>query len=770
MRLSELHTGEKGIIVKVMGRGNFRKRIIEMGFIRGKEVVVVQNAPLKDPIHYKVMGYDVTLRRNEADLIDVVNFAGAEEFLASAGEHISAAPLSITIEDMRSIAVEKGKTVNVVFVGNPNSGKTTIFNMASGAHEHTGNYAGVTVDAKEAVFRQGGYTFRIVDLPGAYSLSPYSPEEKFVRRYLSESSPDVVVNVVDASNLERNFYLTTQLIDMDMPLVIALNMYDDVLRRGAIIDLESLSQLIGAPAVPTVGRTGEGIRELFDRIIRVYEGTDSCVRHIHINYGDDLETGILHIRQALSKNEHIDDSISKRLLAIRLLERDPDTEIFIGSLPNGREVLEERDEHAALVEDLLKEDTETALADARYGFISGALRETYTPGKKEEGRRTQSIDTLVTHRLLGYPIFFIFMIMMFGATFGLGNYPKEWLEMLVGWCGDTVRTYMADGVLKDLLVDGIISGVGGVVVFLPNILVLYLFISFMEDTGYMARAVFIMDKLMHRMGLHGRSFISFVMGFGCNVPAIMASRAIESRNSRMITMLVNPLMSCSARWPVYVLLAGTFFPGREVGVISLLYASGLALAVIIARIFRKVLFKEEDLPFVMELPPYRLPTVRSVVIHMWEKGRQFLRKMGGIILVASIIIWALRYFPVQDATVDETIRLQNSYIGQIGEFVQPIFSPLGFDWKMSVGIINGLAAKEVIKSTFEILQLPEFSTASALGYMFFIMLYFPCIATITAISRESGSWRWGIFTIVYTCLLAWTVSFAVYHLALFAGI
>ncbi|MDR0538498.1 MAG: ferrous iron transport protein B [Tannerellaceae bacterium] len=767
MRLSELHTGEKGIIIKVLGRGNFRKRIIEMGFINGKEVEALRNAPLNDPVHYKVMGYDVSLRRSEAALIEIISLTATGTPSANAADRMQPSPLSISAEEIRTIAIEKGKTINVALVGNPNCGKTTIFNMASGAHEHTGNYAGVTVDAKEAVFRQNGYTFRIVDLPGAYSISPYSPEERYVRKYLADEHPDVVINVVDASNLERNFYLTTQLIDMDMPIVVALNMYDAMIKQGATLDCNSLAKLIGAPVSPTVGRTGEGIRELFNSVIRVYEGSDPALHHIHINYGEDLETGITHIRRALTKNEHIGDGVSKRLLAIRLLEHDVEAEEFITALPNGDEILRERDEHAGIVERLVGEDAETALTNARYGFIAGALRETFSPGEPQKNTRTGTIDAIVTHRLLGYPIFFAFMFLMFGATFWLGEYPKLWLENMVDGIGELTRQYMPDGMLKDLLVGGIITGVGGVVVFLPNILMLYLFISFMEDTGYMARAVFIMDKLMHKMGLHGRSFISLVMGFGCNVPAIMSARAIESRNSRMITMLVNPLMSCSARYVVLIMLAETFFPGRQALTVFLLYVSGIAIAVLLARLFKRFLFRGEDLPFVMELPPYRLPTVRSVLIHMWEKGKQFLRKMGGIILIASIIIWALRYFPLQPGTTDEYVHLQNSFIARIGHFIQPVFQPMGFDWKMSVAIINGLAAKEVIQSTFEILRMPAFSIPGALSFMFFIMLYFPCIATIIAISRESGSWKWGAFTTVYTCILAWLTSFAVYHIACF---
>ena len=819
MRLSELRTGDKGVIVKVMGRGAFRKRIIEMGFIRGKEVEVIQNAPLKDPIHYKVMGYDVSLRRSEAALVEIVSRTDYEKQEASVNTNTdSAAVLSPSESELRKIALEKGKTINVALVGNPNCGKTSLFNFASGAHEHVGNYSGVTVDAKEGVFQQNGYTFRIVDLPGTYSLSAYTPEELYVRKHLNEEQPDVVINIVDASNLERNLYLTTQLIDQDTRMVIALNMYDELKRQGNKFDHEALGRMIGVPIIPTVSRTGEGIEDLFNRIIKVYEEQDPVIRHIHINYGESLEKGIDSMKQVLQENMDIPKNLSKRYLSIKLLEGDTEVEATVKSLIGADKIFSERDHACQQIEDLLKEDCETAFTNARYGFISGALRETFRQNVIEEMTSTQLIDTFVTHKLLGFPIFIFFMWVMFEATFYLGNYPMEWIESLVGWIGDLVQEHMAEGPLKDLLVDGIIGGVGGVIVFLPNILILYLFISFMEDSGYMARAAFIMDKLMHKMGLHGKSFIPLVMGFGCGVPAIMASRTIESRNSRMITMLVNPLMSCSARLPVYVLLTGAFFPHNASFVLLAIYVTGIVLAVVMARLFKKFLFTVEDVPFVMELPPYRMPTAKSILIHMWEKAKQYLHKMGGIILVASIIIWFLGYFPretanserfeAEIAAVEETLgadseegsaaieeieRMQsidhqeNSYIGRIGQAIQPVMAPLGFDWKMSVGIVTGLAAKEVVVSTLGVLYTgyeedeesqaladrliedtdadgnPVFTPLVALSLMLFVLIYFPCIATIAAIVRESGSWKWGWFVIGYTCVLAWIVAFIVYQ-------
>ena len=817
MRLSELRTGDKGVIVKVMGRGAFRKRIIEMGFIRGKEVDVIQNAPLKDPIHYRVMGYDVSLRRNDAAMIEVVSATELQTPQAEQeAENRSADSYIITATpDIQAMALRKGKTINVALVGNPNCGKTSLFNFASGAHEHVGNYSGVTVDAKAGTFHQNGYTFKIVDLPGTYSLSAYTPEELYVRKHLNSEQPDVVINVVDASNLERNLYLTCQLIDMDVRMVIALNMYDELERHGNKFDHDSLSRMIGTPIVPTISKTGFGIEDLFNRVIKVYEEEDPVLRHIHINYGDVLEKAIYNVRHALKLNGSVGKSLSKRYLSIKLLEGDPEIEAFVKALPNSEKVIQERDRCVTQIETLLKEDCETAFTNARYGFISGALRETYEQNKIKEATSTQIIDLFVTHKVLGFPIFILFMWIMFEATFRLGEYPMGWIESLVGGIGNFVRGNMSEGPLKDLLVDGIIGGVGGVIVFLPNILILYLFISFMEDSGYMARAAFIMDKIMHKMGLHGKSFIPLVMGFGCNVPAIMASRTIESRNSRMITMLVNPLMSCSARLPVYVLLTGAFFPKNASVILLTLYVTGILLAVGMARLFKRFLFNEEDVPFVMELPPYRMPTGKSILIHMWEKAKQYLHKMGGVILFASIIIWFLGYFPrhteqgdfydkqiteveqsdtnpeTKSETIAELERLksmehqQNSYIGHIGQTIQPVLAPLGFDWKISVSLLTGMAAKEVVVSTLSVLYTGDaddsqilserlrqdrnaegqyvFTPLVALSLMLFVLIYFPCIATVSAIVHESGSWKWGAFVIVYTCVLAWVVSFIAFQ-------
>lgn len=817
MRLSELRTGEKGVIVKVLGHGGFRKRIVEMGFIKGKTVEVILNAPLKDPIKYRLLGYEISLRRQEADMIEVVSEQEARTMQNSYHGSITE---DVPVSESELVALAKGKrrTINVALVGNPNCGKTSLFNIASGAHEHVGNYSGVTVDAKEGFFDFQGYHFRIVDLPGTYSLSAYTPEELYVRKHIIEETPDVIINVADSSNLERNFYLTTQLIDMNVRMVIALNMYDELESSGNKLDYIKLSQLIGVPMIPTVCRRGEGIDQLFHVIIGIYEGGDflsqkgeirseiledlrdwhktyvpdhefgshkeeedarprGYMRHIHINHGPELERSIEEVKKAISQNEDIRHKYSTRFLSIKLLENDKEIENFISTLPNGKEIIAIRNKETLRIRKVMNEDSEQAITDAKYGFITGALKETFTDNHLEKEQTTRVIDSIVTHRIWGYPIFFLFLYIMFEGTFVLGDYPMQGIEWLVDQLGNLIRNNMAEGPLKDLLIDGIIGGVGGVIVFLPNILILYFFISILEDSGYMARAAFIMDKIMHRMGLHGKSFIPLIMGFGCNVPAIMATRTIEDRKSRLITMLVNPLMSCSARLPIYLVMIGAFFPNCASFMLLCIYTAGILLAVIMARIFSKFLVKGEDSPFVMELPPYRMPTSKSIMRHTWEKGAQYLKKMGGIIMIASIIIWFLGYYPQHDAYESVAEQQKNSYIGQIGKAIEPVIKPLGFDWKLGIGLISGVGAKELVVSTLGVLYTNEGDVENvnlsnripitplvALAYMLFVLIYFPCIATFAAIKQESGSWKWAIFTAGYTTGLAWLIAFTVFQI------
>lgn len=828
MKLSDLKTGEKGVIIKVLGHGGFRRRIIEMGFIKGKTVEVLLNAPLKDPIKYKIMGYEISLRRQEASMIEVVSEEEARNLSTGTTYHGGISEtIPVNDNEMKAIAQGKRRTINVALVGNPNCGKTSLFNIASGSHEHVGNYSGVTVDAKEGYFEFQGYHFRLIDLPGTYSLSAYSPEELYVRKHIIEETPDVIINVVDAGNLERNLYLTTQLIDMNVRMVVALNMYDALQHSGNTLNIKKLSQLLGVPMVPTISRTGEGVDDLFHVIIGLYEGADfmgqkeeiqnealrefrewhdayvpdhkfesheddensftprNFIRHIHINHGPELERSIDAVKKEIGKTETIRHKYSTRFLAIKLLENDKDIEKnVIASLPNASEILRIKEQEVKRLRETINEDSEQAITDAKYGFITGALKETYTDNYQNTEMFTRIVDSIVTHKVWGYPIFFIFLYLMFECTFIFGEYPKEGIEWLVEQLGNAVNTYMPDGSFKDLLIDAVIGGVGGVIVFLPNILLLYLFISFMEDSGYMARAAFIMDKIMHKMGLHGKSFIPLIMGFGCNVPAIMSSRIIESRKSRLVTILINPLISCSARLPIYLVLVGAFFPGKESLMLLLIYSVGILLAVLMARIFSKFLVKGDDTPFVMELPPYRMPTSKSVLRHTWEKGAQYLKKMGGIIMIASIIIWFLGYYPNHSSYQTTAEQQENSYIGQIGKSIEPIIKPLGFDWKMGVGLLSGVGAKELVVSTLGVLYtndgnldddaLPEriaqqsdITPLIAFAYMLFTLLYFPCIATLAAIRQETGSWKWPLFAACYTTVLAWIVAFLVYQIGSF---
>ena len=837
MKLSDLNTGEQGVIVKVNGHGSFRKRLIEMGFIAGKKVTVVLNAPLKDPIEYEILGYKLSLRRSEAEQIEVIGESEAKEVMKK--DHSFDTIYADDSDEewslnnlMKKLAEERKHVIRVALVGNPNCGKTSLFNIASGSHEHVGNYSGVTVDAKEGRFEYKGYKFVLVDLPGTYSLSAYSPEELYVRKNLIDNVPDVVINVVDASNIERNLYLTAQVIDMNLRVVMALNMYDELKDKGDELDIKQLGYLLGMPVCPTVSRDGTGIPELFDTVIKIYTQSDpKLARHIHINHGTELEKSIDRIKLLLQKNQSLRDKYSTRYLAIKYLEDDKDIEKIIEKLPNRDEIISARVIEEQRIMDLLHTNTESAIVDAKYAFIQGALAETYKPHQDATPRKTvtDKIDAVVTNKWMAFPIFIAVLYLIFQTTFAVGDYPMQWIDWFVGKFGDFVATFMADGWLKDLVVDGIISGVGSVLVFLPNILILYFFISLMEDSGYMSRAAFIVDKLMHKIGLHGKSFIPMVMGFGCNVPAIMATRAIESRKSRMITIAIIPFMSCAGRLPIFVLLAGAFFPHNAALVLLGIYLLGIVLAILSAIVLSKFV-KDDDLPFVMELPPYRIPTAKAIWRHTWEKGQQYLQKMATTILICSVIIWFLGYFPKNKelmaaqeeyATLAQTpagrlsanadkvevnaatatkedlatridslyaYQQENSYIGQLGRMVSPALDPLGFNWKMDVGLLTGIAAKELVVSTLGVMYsegakvseghdmsedtqlqsalVNDVTPAAALSFMVFILLYFPCVATFVAIKNETGKWRWAVACCAYTMAVAWIMSFIVYRLAL----
>lgn len=781
-----------------MGHGGFRKRIVEMGFIRGKIVTVLLNAPLQDPVKYQIMGYEISLRHTEAAMIEIIPADKAQKLEEEEAKKLGMTNISQTEDDdprltdemLHKAAIEKSHTINIALIGNPNCGKTSLFNFVSGAHERVGNYSGVTVDAKEGHAEFNGYNFNIVDLPGTYSLSAYSPEELYVRKQIVEKTPDVIINVIDASNIERNLYLTTQLVDMNLKIVGALNMFDEFESRGDKLDYDKLGELFGMPFVPTVFKTGRGIDELFQTIINVYEGVSepgkNYVRHIHLNHGKYIEQAIDKVKKEIQKNDQIRYKYSTRFLAIKLLEKDSKIESQIKTLPNGNDIIKIRDKAAEQILEETREDSETAIMNAKYGIIHGAMQE----AGSEEGKQTDTyqvthaIDAVITNRYIGFPLFFIFLYLMFEITFTLGQYPMDWIESGVNALSELMRSIMPEGPLKDMVVDGAIAGVGAVIVFLPQILILYFIISFMEDSGYMARAAFIMDKVMHKMGLHGKSFIPLIMGFGCNVPAVMATRTIESRRSRLITILVLPLMSCSARLPIYIMIIGTFFAVKYQSLVMIsLYVTGVILAVIMSRIFSKWLIKGDDTPFVMELPPYRFPTGKAILRHTWEKGKQYLKKMGGIILVASLIVWALGYFP-HNENLNNREQKEQSYIGLIGKTIEPVFKAQGFNWKLDVSLVAGIGAKEIVASTMGVLYSNDNEASSdaekyqilhekmqadgitpliAFSYLLFVLIYFPCIATVAAIKSETGSWKWTIFSILYTTILAWCVSALCYQ-------
>lgn len=883
MRLSELKSGESATIVKVMGHGGFRRRIMEMGFVRGERVEVILNAPLKDPIEYRIMGYDISLRRSEAEMVEVLSDSEADEYLARRAERIrqasqtdgngasdangsesgAAEPATEADGDdctsREEVLNRQSRTISVALIGNPNSGKTSLFNAISGGHEHVGNYSGVTVGAKSGHCEYKGYHFEITDLPGTYALSAYTPEERYVRQHLATQTPDVVINSVVASNIERNLYLTTELIDINLRMVVALNMYDELKASGSTLDYDSLGGMLGVPMVPVEARNNKGINDLLDTVINVYENRDERVRHIHINMGPVIDESLRKLNSDMSRyRDELPKAFPPRYWAMKMLESDKQAEESLRNCERYSVWEEIRDREAKRISEALGEDVETAFANQKYGFIQGALKETFTPGKREEVTATALIDTFVTHKLWGFPIFFALMALMFWCTFHIGAYPQAWIDALVGWIGRGVDALMPAGALRDMIVDGIIGGVGSVIVFLPNIMILYLFIAFMEDSGYLSRAAFIMDRVMHRIGVHGKSFIPLIMGFGCNVPAIMACRTIESKSSRLITILITPFMSCSARIPIYILLTGTFFSVNAGAVMLGLYLLGVVVAIITARLMRRFLFPVDETPFVMELPPYRLPTWKTTLSHMWDKCSQYLKKMGGMILIASVIVWALSYYPRSEKGVSSEAHYENSYLGRIGKGCEPVFRPLGFNWKGSVALLSGLPAKEIIVSTLGVLYAepavgegapdavmteaaagaeaaasvsaaaatagtvgptekpaPEtigiiggadaatqiavtdsasaqpadpkaemseeeqmdslskrllasgdFTTAAALAFLVFILLYVPCIATVVAIGTEAG-WKWAVLSIVYNTVVAWVISWIVYHVARF---
>ncbi len=810
-------TGTQCVIVKLSGHGGFRHRLMELGFVRGEKVKVIKNAPLKDPIEYEIMQSHVSLRRVEAEHISVVPLADniAESYSFNG---------TIT-EETRRVLGERGKTITVALVGNPNCGKTSFFNHATGMREKVGNYSGVTVDSKTGIFKYKDYTIRMVDLPGTYSLTDYTPEELYVRTHIFHEHPDVILNIVDASNLERNLFLTTQLIDMNLPMVMALNMYDELERNNDTLNIEMLSTMFGFPIVPTVSSKGTGMEEVMKNIVNIYENLEEYTKHIHINYGTDIEKSIEILKPEIKKDQDLSSEYPTRYVALKLLENDKTTVQEVKAYPEGEAITALASQQRELLEKSYREDAATIISGAKYGFIRGALAETYTIGKDRSKQRAYTVDNILTNKWLGFPILIFFLWLMFQLTFTLGAYPQEWLEMFFGWLGRLFDQWLPDGILKNLIVDGVIAGVGGVCSFLPNILILFFFISILEDTGYMARAAFLMDKLMHKMGLHGKSFIPYIIGFGCSVPAIMATRTLENRKDRILTIITIPFMSCSARLPVYLLLISAIFTKHQGLILTSIYLIGVVMAIITSLLLKRISFRHDTDQFVMELPPYRIPTFRNAMVHMWDKSVQYLKKMGTVILVATIIIWALEYFPQHSPKIDQytaqieqvennpdldetaktelidqlsldrsVVQTENSYLGRLGKCIAPVFRPLGFDWKMSVSLLTGLAAKEIVVSSMGVLYHAEaeadehssalkssiqaqtwrsgplegqkvFTPLVAYVFMIFILIYVPCVAAVSAVYKEAGG-KWAAFSVLFNTGMAWLVSFLIYQIGM----
>jgi ferrous iron transport protein B len=725
------------------------------------------------------------------------------------------------------------KTLTVALTGNPNVGKTALFNNLTGARQHVANWPGVTVEKKEGKARLDDYDITVIDLPGTYSLSPYSLEEIIARNFIVDEKPDVVINVVDASNLERNLFLSAQIIDLGAKMVFALNMVDTAASRGIQIDQQRLAELWGVPVVPTVANRNQGTRELLEAAIRTAEARDPVSRHIHIDYGPDVETILTRIEQVMAVDPSLADGHYPRWLATKLLEMDPDAMQRLERSHQKEAVMAQMEEGRRQLEKTWGEDAAVLVAERRYGFLGGTVREVQKEDLAKRVVLSEQVDKVLTHQLFGFPVFLFFIWLLFQMTFTLGELPKDWIQAGMGGLKYAFQVWLPAGWFRDLLTDGIIGGVGSVLVFLPQIMLLFLGISFLDDTGYMARVAFIMDRIMHALGLHGKSFIPMLMGFGCNVPAIMATRGLSSQRDRILTMMLIPLMSCSARLPVYVLFAGVFFPTRAGQVIFGLYLFGIVMSVLLGMVFNRFLLRGLEEPFVMELPPYRLPALRGIVVHMWDKVTIYLKRMGTVILAASVVIWFLGAYPknpdlparfaqekarvaagfdAQAAAVkdkpdlasicrnleqekaaalaelgrrQQAAEMRQTYIGRLGAAVEPVMRPLGFDWRMSVSLITGFVAKEIVVSTLGVLyeagegaseslqqalKASGLSAAAALAFMVFVLLYTPCLATVVTLWRESGALKWMLFSVSYQLILAWSSAWMVLHLGRLAGL
>ncbi len=764
-------------VVRVMGDGAFRLRLLEMGFVRGAQVTVIKNAPLQDPVEYMIMGTHISLRHSEAAKIEITDKDA--EFC-----DMDDAFKGIVETEVAGLDPMADNVLRVVLIGNPNCGKTSLFNSVTGAKEKVGNYGGVTVDSKEGWFNIDGHKVQLVDLPGTYSLTEFSPEEMYVRTYIRDNHPDAILNIVDAGNLERNLYLTTQIMDMNIPMVIALNMWDELEKSGDKLDIEMMSRLLGSRMIPITAFNGRGVKELLRATMETINESEKETKHHNVNYGTLIEDSLKELGGMCPNLD--------RYTVLKVIENDQHAIDLLNSQDNAEEVKAAAADMRQRIERDYNSDIVSIISDLKYGFVRGALAEALTPNPNRTTGETKpgySMDRLLTNKWLALPILLVLMWLMFEATFTLGAYPQEWIENGIGWIGEWVSSVMPDGILRDLIVDGIIGGVGGVLVFLPQILILFFFISLLEDSGYMARAAFIVDRVMHRVGLHGKSFIPYLIGFGCGVPAIMATRTLENRRDRLVTILTVPFMSCSARLPAYLLLVAAFFTAKQGLILMSIYLVGILVAAITAIVLSKTILKHDKTQFVMELPPYRRPTARNATIHMWSKGKQYLQKMATVILAASIIVWALGYFPRHEGQTPQQ-QIENSFMGQMGKAIEPLVEPLGFNWQMGVSVLTGAAAKEIVVSTMGVLYTGEadadeestplkeklqtatkpdgehvFNPIVAYSFMLFILLYFPCIAALAAIRREAGT-KWMVFEIFYTTAVAWLVSFIFYQIAI----
>ncbi len=697
------------------------------------------------------------------------------------------------------------KHITIALAGNPNTGKTTIFNNLTGARQHVGNYPGVTVERKEGSVNYGPYQIKIIDLPGTYSLTAFSPDELLARQVIIEEKPDIIVNIIDAYNLERNLYLTVQLKELGIPMLLAFNMTDMIAARGIHIDYPLMEKLLGSKIIPTVGLKNVGSQEILKSVVELYEKINIPSER-DLFYEVELEKEIVGLQRILQETAVGEVELAaaqdkaNRWLAVKLLENDNDIINKFKTSDAWPDITRQVEKSQKKLQDLYREEPEMLIAHGRYAFIRGVLKEAVSYPGDDRVTLTEKIDNILLNRIVGLPIFLAMMWLLFQLTFTLGAPPMEWIEAGFGWLGERMADIMPDGLLQSLIVDGIIGGVGGVVVFLPNILLLFLGIALLEDTGYMSRAAFLMDKVMHRTGLHGKSFVPMLIGFGCSIPAIMASRTLENERDRLATMLVTPLISCGAKLPVYVLLIAAFFSDKVAGnILFSIYILGILMALLLAKVFRKWLLPGETEPFVMELPPYRFPTFKALLIHMWERAWLYLQKAGTIILAASILMWGLFTFPQHDANGvefnDPVQQLEQSYAGRVGHLIEGVISPLGFDWKVGVALVSGVAAKEVIVSTMgtvysimdiDSLEEGEIQTVSSFSerareqsgmtplvayvLMIFTLLYIPCMAALAVMRRETNGWKWPLFTVGYTLVLAWTVSFSIYQVGLLLGI